>query len=177
MPPPHRHRPHRPLDRAPASAVASLIRPEAVERLLTPWIPDAEERAFVVRCMIGEGPIHHRGASYALLLLLGQLLERVDPPGTLEPQPASIGHDGGSAADSTPVPLRLPPHTTPRGDGDHHYPLRMPTAPLERIAPKGSPELAVLVDCLLDGPPHHALANAAMVCLLDALLRRADGGA
>lgn len=162
MPPPHR--PHRPHGRAPASAITALIRPEAVERLLAPWLPDADERAFVVRCIVGEGPIHHRGASYALLLLLGELLARTD---AAPPAPAG---------DTTAVPLRLPPHARPHEGDDHHYPLRMPTAPLERLAPKGSPEFTALVDCLLDGPPHHALANAAMVCLLDALLRRADEG-
>ncbi len=64
--------------------------------------------------------------------------------------------------------LRLPPHLAPR-DGDHDYPLRMPVAPLERLAPRGSPELDALLDCLLDGPPHHVLANVAMVCMIDAL--------
>jgi len=166
MPPPHRRPSHRPPGRVPASTVSSLIRPENVERLLEPFVPDAEERAFVVRCMVGEGPIHHRGASYALLLLLGELLERAGGA------PGSAG-----AGETVAVPLRLPPHVARRGDGDDHYPLRMPTAPLERLAPRGSPELAALVDCLLDGPPHHALANAAMVCLVDALLRReAEGG-
>jgi hypothetical protein len=50
----------------------------------------------------------------------------------------------------------------------------MPTAALERLAPAGSPEMAALIDCLVDGPPHHALANAAMVCLLGALLARLE---
>jgi hypothetical protein len=31
-----------------------------------------------------------------------------------------------------------------------------------------------MIDCLLDGPPHHALANAALVCLIDALLARIE---
>lgn len=124
-------------------------------------MPDADERAFVVRCIVGEGPIHHRGASYTLVCLLGLLLEAL---GTEE-----RGARGGK---SVPVPIRLPPHLA--RDDDHDYPLSMPLAPLTRLAPEGSPELAALVDCLTDGPPHHALANAAMVCLLDALFAHAE---
>lgn len=165
MPPPHRHPRHHPPPphhgRSPTSAVAAIIQPDRIERLLEPYVPDHEERAFVVRCMVGEGPIHHRGASYTLLVLLGSLLDRAAPPA---PAPDDT--------ETVPVPLRLPPHTAPRDDGDHHYPLQMPLAPLTRLAPKGSPELTAIIDCLLDGPPHHALANAAMVCLIDALLQR-----
>jgi hypothetical protein len=124
-------------------------------------MPDAEERAFVVRCIAGEGPIHHRGASYTLVCLLGLLLEALGAEAR-----------GAPAGKSVPVPIRLPPHLA-RGD-DHDYPLSMPLAPLTRLAPEGSPELAALVDCLTDGPPHHALANAAMVCLLDALFTHAE---
>lgn len=155
---PHRHPPrHHPL---PSSAIAALIRPERLAALLEPWLPDAEDRAFVVRCIAAEGPVHHRGASYALLSLLGVLLEAAGPRA---PAP------GG---DVVPVPMRIPPHLAARGHDDHHYPLEMPTAPLERLAARGSPEFTAIVDCLLDGPPHHALANAAMVCLIDALLAR-----
>ncbi|WP_437730152.1 hypothetical protein [Sorangium sp. So ce1335] len=156
---PHHHGPrHAPL---PSSVVSALIRPERLDALLAPWMPDAEERAFVVRCIVGEGPVHHRGASYTLVCLLGLLLEELGP-----------SQEGGApAGESLPVPIRLPPHLA-RGD-DHDYPLSIPLAPLTRLAPKGSPELAALVDCLTDGPPHHALANAAMICLLDALFTRA----
>jgi hypothetical protein len=141
--------------------VSALIRPSRIEALLAPWIPDAEERAFVVRCIVGEGPIHHRGASYTLICLLGLLLEALGP-----------GEGPPRAGESLPVPLRLPPHLA--RDDDHDYPLSLPLAPLTRLAPEGSPELAALVDCLTDGPPHHALANAAMVSLLDALFARAE---
>jgi len=173
MPPPHRHRPphhhpphhrpphHHPPEHVPASAIAASIHPERLSDLLKPWIPDDEERAFVIRCIALEGPIHHRGASYVLLSLLGALLERLGPI------------DEAPTGDSIPVPLRLPPHLAAHGD-DGHYPLSLPLGALERLAPRGSPELNALLDCLLDGPPHHALANAAMVCLLDALLTRLD---
>jgi hypothetical protein len=160
--PPHRSAHHRPP--LPSSAIAALIRPEKIEALLAPWVPDAEERAFVVRCIVGEGPLHHRGASYALLSLLGLLLEAAGPaPVTARPEGATV-----------PVPMRLPPHLAPRDDGDHHFPLELPLTSLERLAPRGSPELQALVDCLTDGPPHHALANAAMVRLIDALLARLE---
>ena len=127
-------------------------------------MPDAEDRAFVVRCILKEGPVHHRVASYALLLLAGRVLERAGGvmPAT-EDRP------------SVPVPLRLPPHVRRGDDDDAHYPLRMPTAALGELAPGGSSELAALVGCLLDGPPHHALANAALVSLLDALAARLGG--
>ncbi|AUX34291.1 hypothetical protein SOCE836_064620 [Sorangium cellulosum] len=161
MPPPRPPRDHGPRHAPlPSSAVSALIRPGRLDALLAPWMPDAEERAFVVRCIVGEGPIHHRGASYTLLCLLGLLLEELGPD-----------EGGAPRGESLPVPIRLPPHLA-RGS-DHDYPLALPLAPLTRLAPKGSPELAALVDCLTDGPPHHALANAAMVCLLDALFARA----
>ncbi|AUX44871.1 hypothetical protein SOCE26_063410 [Sorangium cellulosum] len=162
MPPsrPPRHHGPRPTP-LPSSAVSAFIRPSRLDALLAPWMPDAEERAFVVRCIAGEGPVHHRGASYALVCLLGLLLEELGPD-----------EGGARAGESLPVPIRLPPHLA-RGD-DHDYPLTIPLAPLTRLAPKGSPELAALVDCLTDGPPHHALANAAMICLLDALFARAE---
>lgn len=52
----------------------------------------------------------------------------------------------------------------------------MPVAILEKLAPKGSPELDALIDCLLDGPAHHALANAALICLLDAVFAHLGDG-
>ncbi len=143
----------------PTATLVSSIRPERIDALLAPWIPDAHDRVFVVRCALAEGPVHHRGASYALLALLGLLVEELGP--------VSPRADGDAVA----VPMRVPPHVAAT-ERDHEYPLQMPLAALERLAPRGSTELSALVDCLLDGPAHHALANAAMVCLLDALLAR-----
>jgi hypothetical protein len=146
----------------PSSAVTRFIDRERIEALLAPWVPDEHDRAFVVRCMLGEGPAHHRGANYVLLALLGRLLERLGPPPSPPP------------GEGVPVPLRLPPHLEDElGRDDDAYPLRLATRPLERLAPAGSREHEAMIDCLIDGPPQHALANAAMVALLDALLERA----
>ncbi|MCC6620900.1 MAG: hypothetical protein IT385_06580 [Deltaproteobacteria bacterium] len=135
----------------------------ALDRALARFVPDAHDRAFVVRCIAEEGPVHHRGASYALIALLGLALDAAGGP--LEAAP-----DGPRAR----VPMRLPPHLQRREDGEHDFPLSLPLAPLERIAPAGSRELEALVDHLTDGPPHHALANAAMVSILGALLERLE---
>lgn len=139
--------------------------------LLRPWIADPAEREFVVRCVAAEGPIHHRGASYVLLALLGEALAAA-PAGGAE---AAAAVD---VEDAAPVPLRLPPHLQDRARGEREYPLRLPLAPLRRLAgdgPGAAADVAAMVDALVDGPPHHALANAAMVCLLGALLERLQG--
>ncbi|MBZ5715722.1 hypothetical protein [Nannocystis pusilla] len=148
------------MPRPPRAHAAPGQRAE-IEVLLAPWLPDPVDRAFVARCIVDEGPAHHRGASYALLRLLGLALAATGGP------PAEPG-------ESAPIVLRLPPHLR-RGHADEEYPLGIPLAALERLAPRGSAAFKHLLECLSDGPPHHALANAAMVCLLDALLRRLDG--
>jgi hypothetical protein len=137
---------------------SASVRRAEVEALLAPWLPDAIDRAFVVRCIVDEGPTHHRGASYALLRLLGLALAAAGGP------PAVRG-------EAAPIALRLPPHLR-RGHEDENFPLGVPLAALERLAPRDSAGFEHLLECLSDGPPHHALANAAMVCLLDALLTR-----
>jgi hypothetical protein len=160
---PPRKGPPRPSGRHVASsAVTRFIDPARVDALLAPWVPDAHGRAFVVRCILGEGPAHHRGANFVLLSLLGELVLRGGPPVV------------GAGAPAAPVPLRLPPHLEGALEDDA-FPLSIPTGPLERLAPAGSPELEAMLDCLSDGPPQHALANAAMVALLGVLLDRADG--
>jgi len=177
-PPPHHHAEHGPHHRhprhdhghepprrhLPSSAIRGLLRPERLDALLAPWVPEEADRAFVVRCILDEGPIHHRGASYALLSLLGLVLERLPD---VEP-PAQAKIEGDSVA----VPLRLPPHLEDRRGEDQSFPLRLPLGPLAELAPRGSGELEAIVDCLLDGPPHHTLANAAMVTIIGALLER-----
>lgn len=149
------HPPHR--RHVPASAIASFIDPARIGALLAPWVPDPEERAFVVRCLLEEGPAHHRGANYVILALLGELA------GDLAHAPAD--------EDTLPVPMRLPPHLAEDKD-DTTFPLRLPKRPIARLAPEGSPEFQAMVDCLTDGPPQHALGNAAMVALLAVLLER-----
>jgi len=147
----------RPTSASPASGQRAEI-----EALLAPWLPEKVDRAFVARCIVDEGPIHHRGASYALLRLLGLALAAVGGP------PAARG-------ETAPIALRLPPHLR-RGHEDENFPLGVPLAAIERLAPRGSAAFDHLLECLCDGPPHHALANAAMVSVLDALLTRLAEG-
>ncbi len=161
---PH-HRPkhdhHHPRALVPTSAIRTLLSPERIDPLFAPFIPAPADRAFVSRCILEQGPIHHRGANFALLAIVAALLERT---GGIPDKPP--------AGETVAVPLRLPPHLAPEHDEDNAYPLHMPLAPLEVIAPKGTPAFDALVDCLLDGPPHHALANAALVAALGSLLER-----
>ncbi|HYH98734.1 hypothetical protein [Hyalangium sp.] len=149
----------------PSSAISSFIEPERVEALLAPWLPDAQDRAFVVRCMLGEGPAHHRGANYVLLTLLGRVLEHLPP---LDSVPAPMG-------EPIEVPMRLPPHLA-KASEPKSYPLRLPSQPLEQLAPRGSRPFEAMVDCLTDGPPQHALSNVAMVTLLTEILSRLERG-
>ena len=158
MPPRPPHERH-----VPSSVISGFIEPQKIDALLAPWIPEPTARAFVVRCVLAEGPAHHRGANYVLLRLLGQVLERVAPAGAV---PASAG-------EPLEVPMRLPPHLA-RASEPKSFPLPLPAGPLERLAPRGSREFEAMVDCLTDGPPQHALANVAMVTLLAELLARLE---
>lgn len=146
---------------ATASSAQAIVRREEIDALLAPWLTNQTDRDFVVRCLVDEGPIHHRGATYALLRLLGLALE-------------AVGGPKPPCGESAPIPLRLPPHLRGGGDDDS-FPLGVPLDVLERLAPRGSAQFAELLDCLRDGPPHHALANAAMVGMLGALLDRLAG--
>lgn len=169
-PPPHRrhHSPHPPHHghHARERTLERFVDRSRVDRLLAPWVPDDDDRAFVLRCLLDEGPAHHRGVNWILLSLLGDLAAGA-PAG-----PGAGGH--------VRVPLRLPPHLRRHhddeddedGDDERAYPLRLPLAPLERLAGKDERAIDAMVDCLTDGPPQHALANAAMLVLIDALLRR-----
>jgi hypothetical protein len=148
-----------PSRHVPSSAITGFIQHGRLEALLAPWVPDARDREFIVRCMLDEGPAHHRGTNWVLLSLLGQLLERLPGP---PPAPGDV-----------PVPVRVAPHLLqPGGAGGEAYPLRLPTRALARLARPGTRDLDAMVDCLTDGPAQHALANAAMVALLEALLDR-----
>jgi hypothetical protein len=147
--------------RIPPAAVAAFIDSARVDALLEPIVPDAEDRAFVVRCVLSEGPSHHRGANFVLLSLLGALVESLGK-GEVE----SLRARG-----TVPVPMRVPPHLA-RPGSMMAYPLALPTGPLDRLAPPGSLEQAAMAECLTDGPPQHALANAAMVWLLGAALEK-----
>lgn len=143
----------------PSTAITGFIDRGRIDALLAPWVPDPAGRAFVVRCMLDEGPAHHRGANYVLLSLLGLLIEQGGPAGS------------PSAADSVPVPIRVPAAQV-EDPGRLAYPLPLRTRALEGLA-RNPRELEAMVDCLTDGPPQHALANAALVALIDLLLERA----
>jgi hypothetical protein len=147
-----------PAHRATSTAFIDASR---IDAILAGAVPDPEDRAFVVRCILNEGPAHHRGANYALLRLLGILLERLGG-GDM----ASLRGGG-----TIPVPMKVPPHLERQGSL-MAYPLPLPLAPLSEVAPAGSPEQSAMADCLSDGPPQHALANAAMLWLIGAALER-----
>jgi hypothetical protein len=149
--------------RTPPAAGAPFIDSARIDALLAPIVPDDDDRSFVVRCILDEGPRHHRGANFVLLTLLGKLVEALDP----------VDIESLRAAGTLPVPMRVPPHLV-RPGSMMGYPLALPTAPLDRIAPSGSPQQAAMVDCVTDGPPQHALANAAMVWLIGAALEKLD---
>lgn len=155
MPPENRHH-------VSLSAIAALIEPARIELLLAHFIPDPAERAFVARCIVDIGPAHHRGANYVLLALLGQLLELRAP----KIDPCEQG-------ETVAVPIRLPPPQLMAMEA-RTYPLRMSIAALQRLAEGDSHRLAAMVDCLLDGPPQHTLANVAMVNVLGVLLERSE---
>src|SRR5580704_2206866 len=155
MPPPHRSAPS-----------AAFIDSSRVDALLAGAVPNDEDRAFVVRCILGEGPAHHRGANYVLLQLLGMVVDRL----------GGGDMDAVRAHGTMPVAMKVPPHLERQGSL-MAYPLALPTGPLEELAPAGSADHAAMVQCLSDGPPQHALANAAMVWLLGAALDRLDARA
>ncbi len=151
------------------SAADRLVRAR-VEALLAPWVADSHDRAFVLRCLVDEGPSHHRGATVALLLLLERTLQRCPP--LPEPGPGADPQAPPAAA----ISLRLPPHLRAALDpAERDYPLSLPTAALGRAI--GDPRTTdLLIEHLTDGPPHHALANALMVTLLEAILARLGDG-
>jgi hypothetical protein len=147
--------------RIPSAATATFIDSSRIDALLVAVIPDDEERAFAVRCILGEGPVHHRGANYVLLMLLGMLVDGLGGPDM----------EALRARGTTPVPMKVPPHLE-RPGSLMAYPLDLPKAPLEKLAAAGSFEQSAMVECLTDGPPQHALANAAMLWLIGAALDR-----
>lgn len=146
----------------PASEIAAFIEPQAIDELLAPWLPDAGERAMIVRCLLDVGPAHHRGSNYVLLRLLGVLLKKNGGPPPRSESPVSA-----------PIRLRIPPSLDTASE-PAAYPLGVPTTVLERLAPRGSRAWVAMIDCLSDGPPQHSLANAAMLLLIDALLRASE---
>lgn len=139
----------------PASRVLGFVDEARLDGWLVPLVPDAGDRAFVTRCLVGEGPIHHRGANYILLALLGRAVQ---------------AHGGARPVeDGEPVPMRLPPHLAESVE-EGVYPLALPVRALRDLANGDSDHLDAMIDCLTDGPPQHALANVVMVALIESLL-------
>lgn len=159
-PHPHPHHGHR--HALPASQVLGFVDEAQLQQALAPLLADAGDRRFVTRCLVGEGPLHHRGANYVLLTLLARAVQAHGAP------PSGSG--------GAPVPMRLPPHLADDAE-DSHYPLRLPLRALGDLAGGDAARLAAMVDCLTDGPPQHALANVVMVALIEALLPPAPGAA
>lgn len=157
MPPhkPHKHDKRHP----PASRALRFVDPAALDQVLTSLVPAKADREFVRRCLIDEGPLHHRGANYLLLRLLAQVLEKV--PGTDAPLEGEV------------VPMRLPPHLEDEVE-EGNFPLPLPTQALGKLLGGDEASLEAAIDCLTDGPPQHALANVVMVALLERLLARLE---
>lgn len=151
----HHHKPHH--KRHGASALTAFVDVEQLSRSLTPWLPDTDERDFVLRCVLEEGPAHHRGANYVLLSLLVRLAGQL---GVTAPAP------GAARA----FEMRLPPHLEDEID-EREWPIGVPEAPLLALAADGR-AVDAMVDCVTDGPPQHAVANVLMLQLLNALLSR-----
>lgn len=150
----HHKPPHAPIA---ASKVLDFVDESRLDALLEPLLPDAADRAFVLRCVVGEGPLHHRGANYILLTLLARAASRASP---------ALARP---AATDVTVPMRLPPYLAESVD-EGTYPLLLPTGALLDLAGGDQTLLAAMVDCLTDGPSQHALANVIMVALIERLL-------
>lgn len=159
--PPHdkHHDKHHKHRHVPASKALRFVDKSTLDELLTTLVPGRTERAFVTRCLVEEGPIHHRGSNYVLLALVARLLEQV--PGVSTP------------VKGLRVPMRLPPHLEDEvEDGD--FPIELPTQALTELAGGDEAKVEAMVDCLTDGPPQHALANVVLVTLLERLLQRLE---
>lgn len=141
----------------------AFIDPSRIDAILAGAVPDPEDRAFVVRCILSEGPAHHRGANYVLLRLLGLLVDRL----------GGVDLAALRARGTIPVPMKVPPHLERQGSL-MAYPLPLPVAPLCELAQPATPEQSAMADCLSDGPPQHSLANAAMLWLIGAALERLE---
>ena len=157
-PPPPRHsRPPPPRHSRPGGKGHALDG-DAIDAALAEIVPDARDREFVLRCVLEEGPRHHRVASWALLRMVAALLAEV---GGADPAMRDVPAE--------PVGMRLPPKVASASD-DAEFPIGIPTTMLREILDEHEAELAL--DSLRDGPPHHALANAVMTWLLEAVYMR-----
>lgn len=158
---PRSRRPRHPHPGARTGHLGFIDR-DAISGLLAPLVDNDEERAFVVRCLLDEGPAHHRGANFVLLKLLEQLLQGAATP----------------SDETRQVPMQLPPHLAEEleDDAEQTYPIDLPLRALDRLAPRDSAAQEAMIAALTDGPPQHALANVAMVALIDSALRQREQG-
>ncbi len=154
--------PQRPPFSVSALSIESLLETSTIESLLTPWVSNVEDRQFIARCLLRSGPAHHRGANFVLLSLLGEVLQRL-------PEPMPQVRVATPIEPCVPIPLRLPPHLAEH-TSDRYFPLQMSLGPLQKLAGGDEHAVAVMVDCLTDGPAQHALANAVMVNVLARIL-------
>lgn len=154
--PKHHHKPHK---RHGSSAVTSFISIRELSHALAPWLPDEADRQFVLRCVLDEGPAHHRGSNYVLLSMLVALAQK-------------LGVSAPSQSPVRPFEMRLPPHLEDEID-EREWPLGVPVRALEALAPGDERALDAMIDCVTDGPPQHAVANVLMLHLLTAMLERA----
>jgi hypothetical protein len=157
-PPPPSSRPPRKKHKHKGERRGSLDA-KAIDEALEPIVPDPRDRAFVLRCILEEGPRHHRVASFALLRMLSRVLE-------------DVGGAGAAKGASAPLAMRLPPGVASRAD-DAEFPIGVPTALIGELLDEAG--AAEALDCLRDGPPHHALANAAMAWMIQAIHERVRG--
>ena len=163
--PPHRHPPHPPHHKHHDRQRSAPLPPRLVDLLdarLAAVIPDRHDRVFALRCVLEEGPAHHRGANAALLLLMVEAA-------------CAAGGPWPVSAEAESPRMHLPPHLM-EDQPSARYPVGMPRAALAAVT--GDDALTdELVGALLDGPPQHSVANALMVALLDGILTRAPGRA
>lgn len=155
------HKHHPPHKRHGSSSVTAFVDVEALGKALAPWVPDAAERDFVLRCVFDEGPAHHRGSNAVLLGLLLKLAEKL---GAMTP----------ASGPQRPFEMRLPPHLEDEID-EREWPVGVPEGVLESLAPGDERAVDAMVDCVTDGPPQHAVANVLMLQVLASLLERVAG--
>lgn len=163
-PPPPPRSPHarRTGPKEPSGGRRRALDAGPIDAALVEIVPDARDRAFVLRCVLEEGPRHHRIASWALLRMLAAVLAEV---GGANP--------GATEGASAPLGMRLPPSVAASSE-DAEFPIGLPTGMLRSVLSEDEATLAV--ECLTDGPPHHALANAAMTWMLQAIYERVQHG-
>jgi hypothetical protein len=144
------------------SAIVSFIAAEPIDKLLRLFVPDAADRKYLLRCLLEQGPAHHRGANFVLLSLLSQVIDRL-PTATKQ----SDSHS--ESVNAIPIPMRLPPHLS-ESSPDRFFPLQLHPLPVHQMPGATEQHVAAMVDCLIDGPPQHALANVLMVNLIARIL-------